>query len=216
MKKLFVPKLSHIPQTAEEIPRILDQEDVKWQPIKNVNWSNYSYHPITCFRIAHSGDTIYIHYHVTEDDIRAINSQDNGPVWEDSCCEFFSKFKDSDTYYNMECNCIGTLLIGAGESRKNRERASSEILGKVDRWSSNGRHPFAERSGLITWDMTLKIPVTTYFKQHLQSISGAIIYANFYKCGDKLEKKHYLSWNPISTPTPDFHQPIFFGELNFE
>ncbi len=216
MKKLFVPKLSHIPQTAVEIPGTFDQENVKWQPIDMVNWPDYPYHPTTFFRIAHSKDTIFIHYHVTEDSIRAMTSQDSGPVWEDSCCEFFSQLEKGGIYYNMECNCIGTLLIGAGDNRKNREQASSEILKNVDRWSSNGCYPFAEQSGSFTWDMTLKIPVSTYFKHHLQSVAGTVIYANFYKCGDQLKKKHYLSWNPIDTPTPDFHQPRFFGELDFE
>lgn len=216
MKKLFVPQLLHIPETATEIPETFNQENVKWHSIDIVNWADHPYHPKTHFRIAHSGDTIYIHYHVTEDDIRAMVFQDNGPVWEDSCCEFFSQLEKGGTYYNMECNCIGTLLIGAGENRKNRKRASSEILKNIDRWSSNGRHPLTEQSGPSTWDMSLKIPVSAYFMHHLQSVAGTVIYANFYKCGDRLRKSHYLSWNPINTPEPDFHQPRFFGELDFE
>ena len=216
MKKLFVPQLTHIPERAVEIPEIFNQENIRCQPIDIVNWPDHPHHPSVCFRIAHSEDTIYLHYHVTEDDIRAIASQDNGPVWEDSCCEFFSQFEKGGIYYNMESNCIGTLLIGAGTNREGRERASADILRSVDRWSSNGRHPFTEHSGSITWDMALKIPVSAYFKHHLQSVSGTVIYANFYKCGDKLKKSHYLSWNPISTPAPDFHQPHFFGELDFE
>jgi hypothetical protein len=26
---------------------------------------------------------------------------------------------------------------------------------------------------------------------------------------------HYLSWNRIDIPQPDFHRPDFFGELKF-
>ena len=37
--------------------------------------------------------------------------------------------------------------------------------------------------------------------------------ANFYKCGDKTAHPHFLSWNPVGTPSPDFHRPDFFGEL---
>ena len=40
--------------------------------------------------------------------------------------------------------------------------------------------------------------------------------ANFYKCGDRLKQQHYLSWNPIDLPRPNFHCPEFFGELTFE
>ncbi|MCF0172470.1 MAG: hypothetical protein HUJ91_01855, partial [Bacteroidales bacterium] len=27
---------------------------------------------------------------------------------------------------------------------------------------------------------------------------------------------HFLSWNPIGTPTPDFHCPEYFGTIEFE
>jgi Carbohydrate-binding family 9 len=40
--------------------------------------------------------------------------------------------------------------------------------------------------------------------------------ANFYKCGDKLAQPHFLAWNRIETPEPDFHQPAFFGDIEFE
>ncbi|WP_449033796.1 carbohydrate-binding family 9-like protein, partial [Prevotella sp.] len=26
---------------------------------------------------------------------------------------------------------------------------------------------------------------------------------------------HFLSWNPIDLPAPDFHRPDFFGEIRF-
>ena len=216
MKRLLVPKLSQICQTAAEIPVIFDHENIKWQPIDTVNWPDHPYHPTVFFRIAHSGDTIYIMYHVTEENTRAVNAEDNGRVWEDSCCEFFSQFEKGGIYYNMECNCIGTLLIGCGESRSNREHASLDTLKSIDRWSSNGRLPFAELPGITTWELALRIPVSAYFKSAIQSVSGKVVYANFYKCGDKQKQSHYLSWNPIDTPHPDFHQPNSFGELVFE
>ncbi len=40
--------------------------------------------------------------------------------------------------------------------------------------------------------------------------------ANVYKCGDNLSKPHFLSWNPIHHPTPNFHLPEFFGTLELE
>ena len=41
------------------------------------------------------------------------------------------------------------------------------------------------------------------------------IMANFYKCGDKCEKPHFLSMAPIDTPSPCFHCPEFFQEVKF-
>ena len=34
---------------------------------------------------------------------------------------------------------------------------------------------------------------------------------NFYKCADKSDHPHFVSWNPIDTAAPDFHRPEFFG-----
>ena len=45
---------------------------------------------------------------------------------------------------------------------------------------------------------------------------GARMKANFYKCGDKLQTPHFLSWNRIDLPSPNFHRPDFFGTLEFE
>jgi hypothetical protein len=40
--------------------------------------------------------------------------------------------------------------------------------------------------------------------------------ANFYKCGDETPEPHFLSWNPIDLPKPNFHVPQFFGQLELE
>jgi len=47
-------------------------------------------------------------------------------------------------------------------------------------------------------------------------LNGKTMRANFYKCGDKLQTPHFLSWAPIDLPKPKFHCPEFFGELVFE
>ena len=39
---------------------------------------------------------------------------------------------------------------------------------------------------------------------------------NLYKCGDNLSHPHFLSWQPIDTPQPDFHRPEFFAAGKFE
>ena len=119
-------------------------------------------------------------------------------------------------YYNLECNCIGTILVGAGQERTNREYASHEILAGVQRWSSLGNKPFPERMEKTTWDVALIIPYTVFFKHKITSLDSKVIKANFYKCGDELQTLHFLSWHPIDTEKPDFHSPYFFGTLAFE
>jgi hypothetical protein len=50
----------------------------------------------------------------------------------------------------------------------------------------------------------------------LTSLDGVAAAANFYKVGSGLSVPHYLTWNPVGTPAPDYHRPEFFGEVLFE
>ena len=119
-------------------------------------------------------------------------------------------------YTDMECNCVGRLLIGAGAGRSNRQHAPQEVLDKVQRWSSLGQEDFEERIGDCSWEVALVIPYSAFFMHNITSLDGKAIRANFYKCGDKLQTPHFLSWNPIDLEKPNFHCPEFFGMLRFK
>lgn len=211
-----VKKINGRPQNAQDIPMILDNEYINYQSIQIVNWPAYPYKPEVSFRIAHTEDAILLHYKVTEDSVRAKYGEDNGNVWTDSCVEFFSIPAGDGIYYNLECNCIGTILLAAGAVRNNREHASQEITRQVQRWASLGNQPFEERVGECMWEVALLIPYSVFFKHAIKNLDGMDINANFYKCGDELQTPHFLSWNPIKIENPDFHRPDFFGVLEFE
>lgn len=214
MKELNVKKVSaaHIP--VEAIPALLDEERIAFQSIASVNWKEYPYAPEVQFRIAYTQDAILLHYKVKEASVRAMAGHDNGPVWEDACVEFFSIPAEDGIYYNIECNCAGTLLVGAGAGREGRQHAPQEILDRVQRWSSLGREAFEERVEDGMWEVALIIPFTTFFLHQINSLEGKSIRANFYKCGDALKTPHFLSWNPIDLPSPNFHCPQFFGTIH--
>lgn len=211
-----VKKISETLGCAEEIPALLDREHIAFQPVSVVNWPTYPYQPEVAVRIAHTSDTILLHYKVTEQSIRARYGKDNGNVWTDSCVEFFSMPAGDGIYYNLECNCIGTVLLAAGMERNNREPASPEITEQIKRWSSLGSEPFEERVGECLWEIALLVPCTVFFKHHITELDGVEMNGNFYKCGDELHTPHFLSWNPIRIEQPDFHRPDFFGKLEFE
>ena len=180
-----------------------------------MNWAAYPYKPEVSFRIAHTDNSILLHFKVKEESIRAHYGEDNGSVWTDSCVEFFSVPGGDDIYYNIECNCIGTILIGAGAERENRVRAGKEITGLVKRWSTLGDVPFEERVGEVAWEVALVIPYKAFFMHQIESLDVQVVPANFYKCGDYLQTPHFLSWNPIPIEKPDFHRPDHFGKLEF-
>lgn len=217
MKQLIVKKIDATPADAAQVGALLDSHAIDFEPIDCVDWAkDYPYAPSVGFRMAHTGSTLLIEYRVSEEHVAAVAPHDNGHVWEDSCCEFFFKPAGGNVYYNVETNCAGTVLVGCGPQRENRELAPASVLEGISRWSSLGREPFALREAPATWSMALIIPVQTAFRSGLTTFSGARMTANFYKCGDHLPKPHFLSWNPIDLESPDFHRPDFFGQLLFE
>lgn len=215
MKELSVTRLNATAVAAADIPALMDEAGVEFQKIDSLNWSDWPYRPAAAFRIAHTGDAILLHYVVSEEAVRAVAPEDNGRVWEDSCVEFFVSPAADGVYYNVECNCAGQLLIGGGKERAGRSHAPRQVLGSVDRWASLGRAPFDTRAGQQTWQVALRVPVSALFMHGATLLDGRTMRANFYKCGDLLPRPHFLSWNAISLPRPDFHCPEFFGTLRF-
>lgn len=216
-KKLDVKKITGVVSPdAAAVPALLDEQHVGFHPLDVVNWAAYPYRPEVSFRMAHTGRELLLHYKVKEASVRALAAADNGRVWEDACVEFFVSPQGNDCYYNFECNCAAKLLIQAGMWNERRPLAEPEVLAEVKRWSSLGTEPFAEKAGECSWEVTLVIPVGAFFQHSLTSLDGLTMKGNFYKCGDKLQTPHFLSWSPIGLERPMFHCPAFFGTLFFE
>lgn len=216
---------------AEEVPQLMLTHGVEYQKVACVNWpKEFPYAPKMEVALAHTGDSLLLHYRVDENCIRAAAEADGGRVWEDSCCEIFLQPSSPIThhptpYFNIECNCAGTLLIGKGEDRHDRQPATAATLQLANRWSSlmktavsgeNGRYTIPLKDGKFTWHMALVVPATALFDSGITDFSGQTLRGNIYKCGDCLTTPHFLSLFPIDTPQPDFHRPEFFGELTFE
>ena len=70
----------------------------------------------------------------------------------------------------------------------------------------------------VEWTLQYKLPVEilSSYTDVTKPAPGAIWRANLYKCADKTQKPHWLTWSKINLPQPDFHQPDFFGTLIFD
>lgn len=178
-----------------------------WVPVEGVTAS---------FDISHRGTSILLKYMVQEPQVRAVNTGFNSPVWEDSCVEFFISLEGDNQYYNFEFNAIGTVLGAYGPDRHHREWIPEEILELIRVNPSLGREVISDLKGDTRWELDIILPLKLFCHHGVTDIAGKRARANFYKCGDKLDKPHFLSWNPVLTPEPDFHSPQFFGALDFQ
>ena len=148
-------------------------------------------------------------FEVNEDHVRAVAMEDNGPVWEDSCVEFFVQAPDGKHYTNFEMNCAGTMLAALRTSRHDPEKFSDEQFAAIRRITSLPHEPVDSRSEGQSWWAIEVIP----FEAFGYSSKPSSLRANLYKCGDKCDQPHFLSWSPIGLPQPDFHCPDFFGTI---
>lgn len=182
--------------------------------IDNVNWpDSFPEKPEVTVEVSNDHEFLYLHYHVRGEQLRAVTTEDQGAVWEDSCVEFFCQVPGDKHYMNFECNCIGAM-VGSRRLGRAEEvvKFSPEEMAQIERRCTYPRELIEEQDGLHEWDVELKIPLTLIFREQAP-VFPQVLRANFYKCADKTKKPHFLSWQPIPLPKPDFHCPQFFGEI---
>ncbi len=171
--------------------------------------------PMVNVRIAHSPSHIILKFDVAECEFRIAETEQPASVWEDSCVEFFVEPEKGGGYYNFEFNAAGVLHLAYGAGRHGREMAPDGIRQSVVREVSMFATPNKDNPYVYNWTLIARIPYATFFRHHFEPRSGQVIRGNFYKCGDKLRHPCYLYWSPIDTPSPDFHQPSYFDNLEF-
>ncbi len=215
MKTLQVPhqNISCYETTFDRIKLILEAGVVA--DIDQVNWKeSFPKFLSVNVRVAHDGNRLYLYYTVTGEKLRAVNTRDFGSVWEDSCVEFFMQREGENGYRNFECNVLGVLLA-------HQQKAKGQGVSQNDQTQAVFRHGtvvhrYEGDEQVTDWSMYLEIPKQALGFADYESLAGQRIRANFYKCGDETPEPHYLSWNPIDLPKPNFHVPEFFGLLELE
>ena len=185
--------------------------------INNVNWQDrFPYRPETRVVVSNDHEYLYLHYFVKGEQLRAVTTEDQGPVWEDSCVEFFCQVPGDNHYMNFECNCIGAMVASRRISRTEDVRPlSPDEMAQIRRHCTYPRQAFQEKDGMFEWEVELQIPLSLIFREQAP-VFPQKLRANFYKCGDKTKNPHFVSWNPILLPNPNFHCPEFFGEIVLE
>ncbi|MBQ9185901.1 MAG: hypothetical protein IJ151_08550 [Bacteroidales bacterium] len=204
----FIPSLETL--DFQELDLTLEENGAK-ACIGCVNWSeSFPYRPDCNLTAAHDGKSLALLFHVRGLDLRGMETEDNGRMWEDSCVEFFVQDPAGDKYYNFELTCTGRLLAAMGPDRHDRARRDSSVLGRIRRYTSvEQESPFQIDGGIHSWTAGMLIPLDVF------GADGGVktLRGNFYKCGDKTAHMHFVSWSPIELPKPDFHRPDFFGNI---
>jgi len=164
---------------------------------------------------------LYLIFRVEDKYILCRTDTINGPVWHDSCVEFFFS-PDVDAplqYFNLEMNCAGIPLMKF--NRKPREDATNLDPADIRQVEIATTRPVTgheEVTGPVTWTLECRIPLNILRKY--SSVTdpepGVTWRANFYKIAAQSSHPHYITWSPVNRPKPDFHVPEDFGVLLFK
>lgn len=212
VKRIRVPFIEGLENmTLQELDLAMEKSAAKFAVCEN-NWPKEApYTPDCNGSIARTASHLAVMFHVRGLDLRATQIEDNGRSWEDSCCEFFVTDPYDGTYYNFELTCIGSLLSSKRKSRLDSVLREKEDVARVIRHSSLAHEETEISDRIFSWAVAMLIPYDLIgIDRDNVPVS---VRGNFYKCGDLTAHPHFLSWNPIGTPKPDFHRPEYFGEL---
>jgi hypothetical protein len=206
---LQIPHLkAHAVADLQQLSQILDH--LPAVPLSNHSWPEISTLCKASVVIAHTGQHILLKFKVSNDYFRTASRKINGEVHLDNCVEFFISFDHSDTYYNIEFNCLGIGKMAYGRQKGDRVFIEDDAVRKIQTLNTADR-----QDDSFNWEMTWLIPAEVFTFHQIKTFDGLGASGNFYKCGDALPQPHFLSWNRIDAELPDFHRPDCFGKLSF-
>lgn len=195
--------------TITHVEQAPDWSVVPQLDIDHVQWTD-DYGIRAHAQLCYDDEALYVRMWAEEQDVRATYAADDPlpKCYEDSCLEFFFQLDGGDArYMNFEFNPNCALGCEIGTEKQNRVTLipPSEALA-----------PEAERTD-DGWELQYQLPFEflRMFYPNFSAEPGVQIRGNFYKCGNLTANKHYLSWSPVDSDTPNFHLPDSFGVLVF-
>ena len=177
--------------------------------IANFPWkAEYPATPKTTVTVSYDDDAIKFHLVSYETNLRAVETEHNSPVCQDSCMEVFMQYAAAtdERYINLEINPNGAVYNAVRYDRKRSQKidpADVAMLGVKT-------EIFDDR-----WELDLTVP-KAYIQKHLptyQHGKGNVMRGNFYKCGELTDHSHFGCFANIEWPQPDYHRPEFFAEF---
>lgn len=182
--------------------------------INKFPWGRPAVYPDAYAEISFEKDGILVHLFAQEQYILATVKEDNGPVYKDSCLEFFfcPCPNETNAYFNFEINPLGSLYVGFSATGKRED--SHPIDFTIFKEKIDIKVSFAEES----WEASYKVPdeLIRKYLPNYRCFEHGFISCNFYKCADDSIYPHYAVWNDIDSNKivkPDFHLVEFFKEI---
>jgi hypothetical protein len=182
------------------------------------------HHPDARAKVLYDDDGLYVIFRVFDRYVRCLTTEYQGPVYTDSCVEFFVQPKRDAGYFNFEMNCGGVLLLKYIEDCRRTDDGfekyvdvPAELGGDIVAYHTLRAPIEREIADPVEWRVEYAIPFSLleHYVGPFGENSGQTWRGNFYKCADGSSHPHWASWSPIGRDL-NFHAPEYFGLLEFE
>lgn len=192
-------------------------KDVEALPIANYMGKVPSFSPVVNAKIAVDDEAIYVIFRVEDCFIRCLTNEINGPVWEDSCVEFFFAPDTGlpENYFNLEMNCGGTPLMHYNAPDREMVVIPPEEIKMIQIFHTMPEIIDPEITVPTTWINEYRIPfkLIEKYADISKPTGNTLWHANFYKIAENNSNPHYMTWSFVKNDTPNFHLPKYFGDL---
>ncbi|MBN1863416.1 MAG: carbohydrate-binding family 9-like protein [Victivallales bacterium] len=209
-----------------------DWEAAEIMDISVVRPESSSHHPCVKLKLLYDSNSIYGLFKVEDRYVRSVRKGYQKSVCKDSCVEFFFSPLTDGGYFNLECNCGGTVLCyyirdnsppppdapaqNPPRGFKDCTPLSEEDIARINIHHSMPEIVEPEITDHVMWYLGFEFPfdVVRKYAGNFTPVENKKWKANAYKCADDTSHPHWLSWAPLEKKR--FHAPESFGTIAFE
>jgi hypothetical protein len=180
--------------------------------------------PKTEAKLLHDGQTLYALFRVDDRYVRCVHTEFESDTYKDSCVEMFVQPEGRAGYFALEVNCGGAFSLRYIEdpTRTSNRFAKWRAVAPGDAAGVRVAHSMPDRvdpevTEPVSWWVEVALPwrVLEPYCGPFGTLPGQRWRGNLFKCGDETSHPHWASWAPIGEQL-NFHQPQYFGGLDFE
>lgn len=198
-------------------------DDTDWEQAEPLHIDHYPWYEsgpkhATTVRLLYDDWALYLQFLAEDNHCSASVTELNGPVFRDSCVEFFASPEpvEQSQYFNFEANCCGTMHLGFGPP-DDRRLIGSDLADKIRVETSIPGPTTSGPPPGNRWWLAAALPFDVlgeFIGVDIAPTTGTNWQANLFRCGGEVDAEPAV-WADIDASKRDFHQPDEFGTLVF-
>jgi hypothetical protein len=219
---LVMPRRYTIHRTPSPIQVDGRLDESAWQAAPAVgdfvfHWWKSGHKEQTVAKLLWDDENVYVGFFCHDKHISGYETKPNGPVYQDDCVEVFvSPNPDRiEHYFNFEMNVLGTLLAQARTDWNQDKSWKPEGVRVATPYSGNAKKDEAPDDQ--SWTLEIAIPLRHFQRDaaHTPPQDGDLWRLNLNRLGGKTDAQ-YSSSSPLPPEKISFHQPEWFGVVEFK